>query len=808
MFVLNNTTVAGSSAAADAATELQQLELELQRTVRRYRGNLATLQQPEEPRPEDTRALSSEVVRAFSSNAAQLVSCDACGEEMTAAQWRKHRETCSMKEVQCPLPGCNVVVEAGRLKQHFKRDCKVYRKRQQLVQQRLQKQQMQHTAISAGSITRRPPPADSDDDDHQHDTGKDVGDRPQASGDPVKRSSNQDGEESTPEKEDEATASRAVPEQRICPQCHKHVARSLQDHFMNDCVMVPVQCPNRPLGCDKTVPLFVLQAHLCNDCVGERVKDDMAKRAKERRSMIHCPGCGVEVMVMHLSSHQRNDCPNRKVPCRNWQFGCQRLVRAKDMDLHTMIDAALLPRAFLEFGGANARIVLDEEDVDPPWSVEFWLWRPEIEEELAKRLAEVQLYEKEYRVANANEAKQHQLIMDLTTQLQEAMTRWAETPSREMEAAKNEVMATLSSSVEQYEAAAFETTLSAHHLRLSINASVALMTELGSFEGRFEQFKERVDAGLFVFDTAPEANDQEQDSADDQNAAAASTEEEAEEENSAARRAEHERLDSLINRLAGRLIELDREAEELDKRRVDAGLIRSHESGRMPSSRSTGRVRRDDHSCCVLVSLMFLACNAQARSRNRKRTESAATVAKRIAESIAAKPGVNTLLSSSGGSIMLSAKDNRIGVYSSRTGLQVFNAECAREGWVHVAMVHTAPPNSRLILFLDGIRTAELHNVDLSLPMQLIGATANSFVGRICDVRYWGSELAPLEVASSMHQLLRLDEALKEKSLILWLSCEEGEGRTAADNSDQRYCLSLEGAFRWRRGEGSSSLPI
>lgn len=56
-----------------------------------------------------------------------------------------------------------------------------------------------------------------------------------------------------------------------------------------------------------------------------------------------------------------------------------------------------------------------------------------------------------------------------------------------------------------------------------------------------------------------------------------------------------------------------------------------------------------------------------------------------------------------------------------------------------------------------------------------------------------------------MHQLVKLDEALKEKSLIMWLSCEEGEGRTVADNSDQRCGVHLEGAVRWRRG--SESLP-
>src|SRR3546814_7020852 len=110
------------------------------------------------------------------------------------------------------------------------------------------------------------------------------------------------------------------------------------------------------------------------------------------------------------------------------------------MDLHTLIDAALQPRAFVDFGGSSARIVLNEEDIDPPWSVEFWLWRPEIEEELMKRLKELEGYEAEYRAATENESKQHTIITALTKELQDAMAQWAETPSREMEESKSEVM--------------------------------------------------------------------------------------------------------------------------------------------------------------------------------------------------------------------------------------------------------------------------------------------------------------------------------------------------------------------------------
>lgn len=106
-----------------------------------------------------------------------------------------------------------------------------------------------------------------------------------------------------------------------------------------------------------------------------------------------------------------------------------------------------------------------------------------------------------------------------------------------------------------------------------------------------------------------------------------------------------------------------------------------------------------------------------------------------MADGVAARPGVNTLLSSPAASVMLNAKDNKIGVYSSRSGLHVFNTECAREGWVHVALVHTAKPNSRIVLFLDGIRTADVSAVDVPLPMQFVGSDYNSFVGKMCDVR-------------------------------------------------------------------------
>ena len=46
------------------------------------------------------------------------------------------------------------------------------------------------------------------------------------------------------------------------------------------------------------------------------------------------PGCGEVLSLSKLQRHQREDCENRKVPCKNWEYGCRCLVRIVDRARH------------------------------------------------------------------------------------------------------------------------------------------------------------------------------------------------------------------------------------------------------------------------------------------------------------------------------------------------------------------------------------------------------------------------------------------------------------------------------------------
>lgn len=80
-------------------------------------------------------------------------------------------------------------------------------------------------------------------------------------------------------------------------------------------------------------------------------------------NQVECPGCGEVVELLKLPRHQREDCENRLVPCKNFEYGCSCMVRVRDRARHEDASALLRPRPCLWFGGPSKanRIALDEE---------------------------------------------------------------------------------------------------------------------------------------------------------------------------------------------------------------------------------------------------------------------------------------------------------------------------------------------------------------------------------------------------------------------------------------------------------------
>jgi hypothetical protein len=106
--------------------------------------------------------------------------------------------------------------------------------------------------------------------------------------------------------------------------------------------------------------------------------DDAAQQSRARQVLVECPGCGAVLELAKLPRHQRDACANRKVPCKNFEYGCPCLVRVRDRARHEDASSLVRPRSCLWFGGPEhaARVALDEQDVAPPWTAEYWVWRP------------------------------------------------------------------------------------------------------------------------------------------------------------------------------------------------------------------------------------------------------------------------------------------------------------------------------------------------------------------------------------------------------------------------------------------------
>ena len=69
-----------------------------------------------------------------------------------------------------------------------------------------------------------------------------------------------------------------------------------------------------------------------------------AARSRARRVAVECPGCGAIMAMRLLPKHMRDECENRKVPCKNFAFGCPCMVRVRDRGTHEDASHLMRPR--------------------------------------------------------------------------------------------------------------------------------------------------------------------------------------------------------------------------------------------------------------------------------------------------------------------------------------------------------------------------------------------------------------------------------------------------------------------------------
>ena len=80
---------------------------------------------------------------------------------------------------------------------------------------------------------------------------------------------------------------------------------------------------------------------------------------------------------MHLA-HPSSPLP-WQAPCKNHYLGCRVMVRPSTRAQHEDVEAEAHARSCLYLGGQGAHLLLQEDDVPSPWTVEFWVMRPDAE---------------------------------------------------------------------------------------------------------------------------------------------------------------------------------------------------------------------------------------------------------------------------------------------------------------------------------------------------------------------------------------------------------------------------------------------
>ena len=126
-----------------------------------------------------------------------------------------------------------------------------------------------------------------------------------------------------------------------------------------------------------------------------RLFEEAVARSRARHVRVECPACGERVQLVQLARHEERSCINRKVPCKNWELGCDCLVRMQTRKMHEQVEHLLGARMCLRFSGGQGFISINEEDKEPPYTVEYWVYRAPISEDTFEKITMIlDLYQK------------------------------------------------------------------------------------------------------------------------------------------------------------------------------------------------------------------------------------------------------------------------------------------------------------------------------------------------------------------------------------------------------------------------------
>merc|ERR1712196_426026 len=127
-----------------------------------------------------------------------------------------------------------------------------------------------------------------------------------------------------------------------------------------------------------------------------------------------------------MRKHDKFFCSNRKVRCRNFELGCPCLVRLSTRHLHEQIEHLTGPRSCIKLGGGQSFIALNDEDLEPPYTVEYWLFKARRDEATVQLLGRLLDLRIKYYEAKDNTHEFKNRVETLERQLAEVSQRVAQ----------------------------------------------------------------------------------------------------------------------------------------------------------------------------------------------------------------------------------------------------------------------------------------------------------------------------------------------------------------------------------------------
>ena len=682
-------------------------------------------------------------------------------------------ERLTWSQVTCKEPGCGAIMPKSEMKRHLLRDCLSVKRRDRM-------------ALNA--LNRPAPPLP----ETEPVSTEMLATQRTKTVDPIRR----------------------PVEQVTCEDCGESVVRGRPwvEHRESGCRMRLIYCPHRAYGCDAVVPLCKVSDHLKKECEVEKRREFMVQNSKLRRELVVCTGCGASLPLFELRQHEEDLCSNRYVPCRNAHLGCAAMVRLKDRAQHEQVDGMATRRSVLYLGPGGSHLFVNEDDMVPPWTVEYWIFRPSRIESAKNSIRGVQRRRMHFRLQFLEERSIHQRILQLREEMKElaALSGIVDNDGVHINIFKKEALIErLSELASKYEDAVVISERLARLLQISLSAAIAVLeAEVASNSSKVIESLEPEPPGDILSELL---NKERLESSEQRN-----SDSEVEREGNP----DHESADDFRSDSAGlpaadnnsfglcndpvideslmnatvfewlqRMIEvkanLSKELLTLKGWRDDASLQTQRAnvlerrgvkevSSKMKSKkqlkeerREKERQRREERRRAIRSAEgEDVITPENAAEEKQTRVETKKKLYEKLADELRVLIGAEILQESNtsncricidvdaGGEARDVEGSGRVG-FVTMDGAFAFNASVPRQKWTHVSIVCTSHPKKRTMCYINGKVIGKLSE-SFALPMTTVGSTEqdHSFIGCILDVRIWSVARSASEVRDTMHKLL------------------------------------------------------